>query len=162
MKKTKVEARFEYNGLGFPVIFLFGWDTIRSGIRGLFTFYFNMDSLISLGTIIAYITGILTFFMEINDYSGVSSMIMAIFVTGKYIEAKARGKASQEIKPAELRPDQEQPQDQKEGREERPEPLLQGQMSQENALRILNALKESEQELQFLRQPRRQSDREPL
>ena len=84
--------------LGFPVIFIFGFSTLKSGLRGLFTFYFNMDSLISLGTIIAYITGILTFFMEINDYSGVSSMIMAIFVTGKYIEAKARGKASQEIK----------------------------------------------------------------
>src|SRR3989338_9185387 len=48
--------------LGFPVVFIFGWDTIRGGIRGLFTFYFNMDSLIALGTVIAYITGILSFF----------------------------------------------------------------------------------------------------
>jgi Cu+-exporting ATPase len=84
--------------LGFPVVFIFGFSTLKSGFRGLFTFYFNMDSLISLGTIIAYLTGILTFFMEINDYSGVSAMIMAIFITGKYIEAKARGRASQEIK----------------------------------------------------------------
>ncbi len=84
--------------LGFPVVFIFGFSTLKSGLRGLFTFYFNMDSLISLGTLIAYITGILTFFMEIADYSGVSAMIMAIFVTGKYIEAKARGRASQEIK----------------------------------------------------------------
>src|SRR3989344_3708334 len=43
--------------LGFPVIFIAGWDTIRGGIKGLFTFYFNMDSLIALGTVIAYITG---------------------------------------------------------------------------------------------------------
>jgi len=84
--------------LGFPVVFIFGFSTLKSGFRGLFTFYFNMDSLISLGTIIAYVTGILTFFMKINDYSGVSAMIMAIFITGKYIEAKARGRASQEIK----------------------------------------------------------------
>src|SRR3989344_4218047 len=47
--------------LGFPVIFVFGWETIRSGIRGLFTFYFNMDSLIALGTIVAYVTGIFAF-----------------------------------------------------------------------------------------------------
>src|SRR3989344_906236 len=47
--------------IGFPVIFIFGWDTIKSGIRGLFTFYFNMDSLISLGTVIAYLTGIFSF-----------------------------------------------------------------------------------------------------
>src|SRR3989338_7000089 len=84
--------------LGFPVVFFFGWDTIRGGIRGLFTFYFNMDSLIALGTIIAYATGILQFFIAVEDYSGVSAMIMAIFIAGKYIETKARGKASQEIK----------------------------------------------------------------
>ncbi|MBI3622713.1 cadmium-translocating P-type ATPase [Candidatus Pacearchaeota archaeon] len=84
--------------LGLPVVFVFGFSTLKSGLRGLFTFYFNMDSLIALGTLIAYLTGILTFFMKINDYSGVSAMIMAIFITGKYIEAKARGRASQEIK----------------------------------------------------------------
>ncbi|MEK6926249.1 MAG: copper-translocating P-type ATPase [Nanoarchaeota archaeon] len=84
--------------LGFPVVFIFGFSTLKSGLTGLFRFYFNMDSLISLGTIIAYLTGILTFFMEISDYSGVAAMIMAIFITGKYIEAKARGRATQEIK----------------------------------------------------------------
>src|SRR3989344_5337279 len=84
--------------LGFPVIFIFGWSTIKSGIRGLFTFYFNMDSLIALGTIIAYITGIFALAELISDYSGVASMIMAFFTTGKYVEAKARGRASSEIK----------------------------------------------------------------
>ncbi|MBI2632510.1 copper-translocating P-type ATPase [Candidatus Pacearchaeota archaeon] len=83
---------------GFPVIFIFGFSTIRGGLRGLITFYFNMDSLIALGTIIAYITGILNLFDILLDYSGVASAIMAIFITGKYIEAKARGKATQEIR----------------------------------------------------------------
>lgn len=82
----------------FPVIFFFGWPTIKSGIRGFFSFYFSMDSLIALGTIIAYATGILAFFIKVQDYSGVSAMIMAIFIAGKYIETKARGRASQEIK----------------------------------------------------------------
>lgn len=84
--------------LAFPVVFIFGWDTIRSGIRGLFTFYFNMDSLIALGTVVAYMTGIFYFTGIVQDYSGVASMIMAFFTTGKYVEAKARGRASQEIK----------------------------------------------------------------
>ncbi len=84
--------------LGFPVIFIFGWDTIKGGIRGLFTFYFNMDSLIALGTVIAYITGFLSFFEIVQDYSGVAAMIMAFFTTGKYFEALARGRASQEIR----------------------------------------------------------------
>src|SRR3989344_6565235 len=84
--------------LGFPVIFIFGWSTIKGGIRGLFTFYFNMDSLISLVTIVAYATGIFYFTEVVQDYSGVAAMIMAFFTTGKYVEAKARGRASQEIK----------------------------------------------------------------
>ncbi len=84
--------------MAFPVIFIFGWDTVRGGIRGLFTFYFNMDSLIALGTIIAYLTGFASFFGIVEDYSGVSAMIMAFFITGKYVEALARGRASQEIK----------------------------------------------------------------
>jgi len=84
--------------LGFPVVFIFGFSTIKSGLRGFYTFYFNMDSLIALGTVVAYLTGFFSYFGFVADYSGVSSMIMAIFLTGKYIESKAKGKASQEIK----------------------------------------------------------------
>ena len=84
--------------LAFPVIFIFGWPTVKGGMRGFFTFYFNMDSLIALGTIIAYLTGIISYFIEIQDYSGVSAMIMSFFITGKYVEALARGRASREIK----------------------------------------------------------------
>src|SRR3989344_3367963 len=84
--------------LAFPVVFIFGWDTIRAGIRGLFTFYFNMDSLISLGTVIAYITGLVAFIGLVDDYSGVAAMIMSFYITGKFVEATARGKASQEIR----------------------------------------------------------------
>ncbi|HKZ33699.1 MAG TPA: HAD-IC family P-type ATPase, partial [Candidatus Nanoarchaeia archaeon] len=84
--------------LGFPVLFVFGWSTIRGGMRGFTSFYFNMDSLIALGTVVAYITGILSFSGIVQDYSGVAAMIMAFFVTGKYVEALARGRAGQEIR----------------------------------------------------------------
>jgi Cu+-exporting ATPase len=85
--------------LAFPIIFVWGFETIRSGIRGFTSLYFNMDSLIMLGTVVAYLTGIINFFLpNIANYSGISSMIMAFFITGKYIESKARGKASEEIK----------------------------------------------------------------
>ena len=84
--------------LGFPVLFFFGWPTLKAGMRGFISFYFSMDSLIALGTVIAYATGILGFFIEVQDYSGVSAMIMAIFIAGKYIETKSRGRATQEIK----------------------------------------------------------------
>src|SRR3989344_7541529 len=84
--------------LGFPVVFIFGFSTLRGGLRGLFTFYFNMDSLIALGTIVAYLTGIFALMNFVQDYSGVAGAIMAIFILGKYIEAKARGRATKEIK----------------------------------------------------------------
>jgi Cu+-exporting ATPase len=84
--------------LAFPVIFIIGWSTLKGGLKGYYTFYFSMDSLISLGTVVAYITGIMSFFINVQDYSGISAMIMTFFVTGKYIESKARGQAGQEIK----------------------------------------------------------------
>lgn len=84
--------------LAFPVVFIAGWQTMRGGLRGFYTFYFNMDSLIALGTFVAYASGLLHIFFKSGDYSGISAMIMAIFVTGKYIETKARGKATQEIR----------------------------------------------------------------
>lgn len=84
--------------MSFPIIFIFGFHTIKSGLRGFIRLKFTMDSLIALGTLVAFSTGILNFFMNINDFSGVSGMIMTIFITGKYIETKARGRATSEIK----------------------------------------------------------------
>lgn len=84
--------------LSFPIIFIFGFHTIKTGLRGFYKFYFSMDSLIALGTIVAYVTGILSFFMDITSYAGVSGMIMTIFITGKYIESRAKGRATSEIK----------------------------------------------------------------
>ena len=84
--------------LGAPVIFIFGFETIKGGLRGFYSLYFNMDSLIALGTVVAYLTGFLSFFNIVQNYSGISSMIMTIFIIGKYVEAIARGRASLEIK----------------------------------------------------------------
>ncbi|MAH48354.1 heavy metal translocating P-type ATPase, partial [Candidatus Pacearchaeota archaeon] len=84
--------------LSFPIIFIFGFSTIRAGLRGFYKLYFTMDSLIALGTIVAFATGILSFFMEITSFAGVSGMIMTIFITGKYIESRAKGRATSEIR----------------------------------------------------------------
>ncbi|HIH39636.1 TPA: HAD-IC family P-type ATPase, partial [Candidatus Woesearchaeota archaeon] len=46
----------------------------------------------------AYSTGIISYFIDVQDYSGVSAMIMSFYITGKYVEALARGRASREIK----------------------------------------------------------------
>jgi Cu+-exporting ATPase len=84
--------------LSFPIIFIFGFNTIKSGLRGFYKLYFGMDSLIALGTLIAFFTGILSYFIEVTNFTGISGMIMTIFITGRYIESKARGRATSEIK----------------------------------------------------------------
>ena len=84
--------------LSFPIIFIFGFHTIKSGARGFYKLQFTMDSLISLGTVVAYLTGILSFYIDVVSFAGVSGMIMTIFITGKFIEAKAKGRATSEIR----------------------------------------------------------------
>src|SRR3989344_4422287 len=80
------------------ISFIIGYPTIRSALKSVKYLSFNMDVLISLGTFVAFLTGILRFFIPIEDYSGIGGMIMAFFLTGRYVEAKARGRASQAIK----------------------------------------------------------------
>ena len=84
--------------LAFPILFIVGYPTLRSAFKSVKYLSFNMDVLISLGTLIAFLTGILRFLMPIEDYSGIGGMIMAFFLTGRYVEAKARGRASLAIK----------------------------------------------------------------
>ncbi len=84
--------------LAFPILFIIGYPTLRSAVKSIKYLSFNMDVLITLGTVIAFLTGILRFFLPIGDYSGIGGMIMAFFLTGRYVEAKARGRASQAIK----------------------------------------------------------------
>jgi Cu+-exporting ATPase len=81
-----------------PVLFVLGRRTYVSAIKSVRYLTFNMDFLIALGTFAAFITGPLGFFLPIKDYSAIASMIMAFHLTGRYVEAKARGRASQAIK----------------------------------------------------------------
>ncbi len=81
-----------------PVLFIFGWKTYVSGLKSARYLAFNMDFLIMLGTFAAFITGIIGFFLPIENYAAIAAMIMAFHLTGRYVEAKARGKASEAIK----------------------------------------------------------------
>ena len=85
--------------LAIPVIFILGYNTQKSALKSIMHFSFNMDSLIAIGTIAALITGPLKIMMlPIENYAAVGAMIMAFHLTGRYIETKARGRASQAIK----------------------------------------------------------------
>ncbi len=85
--------------LAVPVVFGVGLPTLRGAARAISHKYANMDVLIALGTTIAFLTGPPLFFgVPILNYAGVSAMIMSFHLTGRYVEAKAKGKASQAIK----------------------------------------------------------------
>jgi Cu+-exporting ATPase len=79
-------------------LFVVGSTTYRSAFKSVTHGGANMDVLIAMGTLAALSTGIMHFFIPIASFTGVAAMIMAIHLTGRYIETKAKGKASQAIR----------------------------------------------------------------
>jgi Cu+-exporting ATPase len=84
--------------LAAPVLFYPGWTTYRSAAKAITHRAANMDVLITLGTLTSFLTGPPSFFTSIANYAGVAAMIMSFHLTGRYIEAKAKGRASQAIR----------------------------------------------------------------
>ncbi len=84
--------------LAVPVLFWAGLPTLRSAVKAIFHRTANMDVLIMMGTTIAFLTGPPVFFTSILNYAGVSGMIMSFHLTGRYFEAKAKGRASEAIR----------------------------------------------------------------
>jgi len=85
--------------LALPALATVGRRTYVSGIRALRHGYANMDTLIALGTGVSFLTGPLSFLVHgITNYAGVSAMIMAFHLTGRYVEESAKGRASQAIR----------------------------------------------------------------
>ncbi|MBN2536365.1 MAG: copper-translocating P-type ATPase [Spirochaetales bacterium] len=84
--------------LAFPVIFIIGFPVIRSTVMSIKSFSFSMDSLIGIGTVAAYSTGILKLSgLDINNFAVVGAMIMSINFIGNYLKELATGRASQAI-----------------------------------------------------------------
>jgi len=92
--------------LAIPVLAVAGSSTYRSALKGMRRLAPNMDVLIMLGSGSAFVTGPLHLLwrflrpeqMAIFNYAGVGAMIMAFHLTGRYVEAKARGRASRAIR----------------------------------------------------------------
>jgi len=81
-----------------PVLFISGWQTLKSAFKAVKHGRANMDVLIAMGTMVSFFTGIASLFTQVANYAGVAAMIMAFHLTGRYIETAARGRASQAIK----------------------------------------------------------------
>lgn len=100
--QTAFPSRFIYNVglllLATPILFWLGKNTYSSAGKAILHRSANMDVLIMIGTLASYITGFATHFFPIANYAGVAGMIMAFHLTGRYVETKAKGRASQAIK----------------------------------------------------------------
>jgi Cu+-exporting ATPase len=81
-----------------PVLIWPGRATFRSAWSSLTHGSANMDVLIAMGTTASWISGPLSRVMPVANYAGVAAMIMAIHLIGRYIEAMAKGRASQAIR----------------------------------------------------------------
>jgi Cu+-exporting ATPase len=84
--------------LALPVLLWVGRRTYRSGFTAVAHGYANMDNLITLDTGVSLLTGPAWFFFPVANYAGVSAMIMAFHLTGRYVEETAKGRASQAIR----------------------------------------------------------------
>ena len=84
--------------LAFPVVFILGYKTHKGAINSVRHGGANMDVLITLGTFSAYGYGLSAFMFDIDRFFGLAAGIMAFHLLGKFLESKAKGKASQAIK----------------------------------------------------------------
>ena len=81
------------------VVFYCGKSTIKSAWIALRHYHSNMDTLIAIGSIISWFTAILNRTgLPIMSFGTLGAMIMAIHLTGRFIESNLRDKAAKEIK----------------------------------------------------------------
>lgn len=85
-------------------IFVPGWETLKSAWRSTRNLSPNMDVLISMGSLAALSTGFVKLLHafgigpDFHSFAMIGGMIMAFHLTGRYIETKAKGSASQAIR----------------------------------------------------------------
>ncbi|WP_224750003.1 heavy metal translocating P-type ATPase [Halomonas sp. ML-15] len=85
--------------LAFPVVFLYGGiATHKSTWRSLKNGTFNMDVLISMGSLPPYLIGLVGFITPMTSFIEMAATIMTFHLLGRYLEALAKGRASQAIR----------------------------------------------------------------
>ncbi len=90
--------------LAAPVLIWTGWPTLRGAWKSTINRAPNMDVLIVMGSGASLLTGVASVlghffsFPAALNYAGVGAMIMAFHLTGRYVETRSRGRASQAIK----------------------------------------------------------------
>ncbi|WGI18056.1 heavy metal translocating P-type ATPase [Methanonatronarchaeum sp. AMET-Sl] len=85
--------------LTLPVLLYAGYQTNIQALKSIGNLNPNMDFLIAMGSYAAFITGPLIFLgATVLNFTPIASMIMAFHLTGRWVEAKAKGRASEAIR----------------------------------------------------------------
>jgi len=85
--------------LGVAVLLIPGRHTLKTAIVSIRNRSATMDVLISLGTISALISSLFVLFgLPVENLGRVAGMLMAIYLTGRYLEARAKGTAASAIR----------------------------------------------------------------
>jgi len=85
--------------LATPVQIIAGWQFYRGAYKSLKSGSANMDVLVALGTTAAYLYSVATtFFIHGDVYYDAATMILALIILGKMLEAIAKGRTSEAIK----------------------------------------------------------------
>ncbi|PRX19236.1 Cu+-exporting ATPase [Orenia metallireducens] len=84
--------------LGFPIVFGTGWHVHVGSWKALKNKSPNMDVLVTLGSLPPYLIGLMGLFLPIQAFIEMATTIMTFHLVGKYLEVRAKGKASQAIK----------------------------------------------------------------
>jgi cation-transporting ATPase V len=91
-------ARITAFVLATPVQFWAGWPFLKGAAHRAKSLSANMDTLIALGTLTAYFYSVWALFTGEDTYFDTAAVIIAFLLLGKYLESRARGRASQAIK----------------------------------------------------------------
>lgn len=85
--------------LAFPVVFIAGFPTHKSAWQALMIMSFNMETLISLGTLISFLTGVFHLVIPgILSFTGISAMIVLFHLLGKYLETRTRTRSNEALR----------------------------------------------------------------
>ncbi|MFW5852656.1 MAG: heavy metal translocating P-type ATPase, partial [Nanoarchaeota archaeon] len=84
--------------LAFPVVFIAGFHVHKAAIKSMRNLSPNMDVLVSLGSAPPFLIGLLGFFLPVQTFTEMAATIMTFHLVGKYLESRAKGKASDAIR----------------------------------------------------------------
>jgi len=76
---------------------LFGWEFHRSAVQRARRLGANMDTLVSLGTLAAYLYSLWALAMGEAVFFDTAAVIITLILFGRFLEARARGRASQAV-----------------------------------------------------------------